>query len=55
MEHAQFMSLLFSNKQKQQKFLVVKNAAVVPEIPYSLDFGECDTFLFARIKWQLQR
>jgi hypothetical protein len=49
------MPLLFIDKQKQQKFLVVKNAAVVPDLPYSLDFGKCDIFLFAGIKWQLQR
>jgi len=53
MVHAQFMPLLFCDKRKQQKFLVVKNAAVVPDLPYSLDFGGCDTFLFAGIKWQL--
>ena len=53
-EHAQFMPLLLSEKQKQQKFVVVKKAAVVPDLPYSLDFGECDIFLFAGIKWQLQ-
>jgi hypothetical protein len=47
--------LLLSEKQKQQRFLVVKNAAVVPDLPYSLDFGECDIFLFAGIKWHLQR
>jgi hypothetical protein len=33
--------LLLSEKQKQQKFLIVTNAAVVPNLPYSLDFGEC--------------
>jgi hypothetical protein len=49
------MPLLLSDKQKQQKFLVAKNAAVVPDLPYSLDFGDCHIFLFVGIKWQLQR
>jgi hypothetical protein len=55
MVQTQFVPLLFSDKQKQQKFLVAKNAAVVPVLPYSLDFGDCDIFLFVGIKWHLQR
>jgi hypothetical protein len=55
MEHAQFVPLLLSEKQKQQKFMVVKNTAVVPDFPYSLDFSECDIFFFAGMKWKLQR
>ena len=55
MEHTLFVPLLLSDKQKQQSFFVVINAAVVPALPYSLDFGNCDSYLFAGIKWQLQR